>query len=247
MKKYLLLLLLPVFAFAQEHDPAAIEKAVKEAFKDTPIMVEVARCESRFRQFADSGNVMRGGTDKKMIGIFQIYDDVHRTTAKSMDMDIDTVEGNIKYAQFLYKREGTTPWISSMPCWDPHPEKEQNGKETLDISLRFGMVHPEVVTLQRILNRNGYIVAKEGQGSPGNETTLFGNFTRAAVKKFQCDQRIVCEGDEYTTAYGVVGPRTREALLKFSPVTMTVAEEIAYLEKKIEELKKKIAELEASV
>lgn len=266
MKKcvILLLLVLPLFSFAQEasttaatttpevvakneHNRSEVEKAVKEIFSEAPVMIEVARCESKFRQFTDSGNVLHGGTDNKMIGIFQIYDDIHRAKARSMNMDIDTVEGNIKYAQYLYKREGTTPWISSMPCWDPNPKQEQTDTDSLDISLRFGMSHPEVITLQKILNRNGYVITNEGPGSPGNETTLFGNFTRAAVRKFQCDQRIVCEGDEYTAAYGVVGPRTRDTLLKFSPIKMTIKEEIAYLEKKISELKKQIAELEAKL
>ncbi len=235
----MLLLIVPIVSSAAT---TTVEELVKEAFEETPVMVEVARCESKFRQFADSGNVLRGGTDNKMIGIFQIYDDIHRAKAKSMDMDIDTVDGNIKYAQYLYKREKTNPWISSMPCWDPNPVHEQTSASTVDISLRFGMSHPEVITLQKILNEAGYTVASEGPGSPGNETTLFGNLTRLAVRKFQCDKNLVCEGDEYTTAYGVVGPRTREALTKLSK-----NDRIAYLEKKIVELKKQIADLEATL
>lgn len=263
MKKYATLFLLPLFAFAQNtHDPVAVEKAVKEAFKDAPIMVEVARCESKFRQFADSGNVMYGGTDNKMVGIFQIYGDIHRAKAQSMNMNIDTVEGNIAYAKYLHGRKGTNPWISSMPCWNPNPVHEQTANTgSLGATLIFGMSHPEVVTLQKILNKSGYVVATEGPGSPGNETTLFGNLTRIAVRRFQCEQNIVCAGDENTTAFGVVGPRTRIALSKFvdgkesstPPTTPSDSAEekerarVAGIKAKIAELKRQIAELEAQL
>lgn len=272
MKKYLVLtlLFLPFFVFAQEasttatttatttpevvvknvHNKKDVENEVHRIFKDVPIMIEVARCESKFRQFTDAGNVLHGGTDNKMIGIYQIYEDIHRAKALSLGMDINTVDGNIRYAEYLYKREGTSPWISSMPCWNPKPTNEQTpDAPALDTNLIFGMSHPEVVTLQQILNKNGYKIANDGPGSPGNETTMFGNLTRLAVRKFQCDQNIVCTGDEYTTAYGVVGPRTRIALSNFTPGTTppkpTVDKDA--IRAKIADLKKQIAELEAQL
>ena len=39
----------------------SVEATVREYFADIPVMIEIARCESKFRQFADSGNVLRGG------------------------------------------------------------------------------------------------------------------------------------------------------------------------------------------
>jgi|GEM_PF-3134905 len=43
----------------------------------------------------------------------------------------------------------------------------------------------DVRALQIFLNQNGFIITPSGPGSPGNETTFFGDLTRDAVIKFQ--------------------------------------------------------------
>jgi peptidoglycan hydrolase-like protein with peptidoglycan-binding domain len=45
-------------------------------------------------------------------------------------------------------------------------------------------------------------------------TQFFGNFTRDAVKKFQCAYGIICFGNEQSTGYGRVGPKTKAQLNK---------------------------------
>jgi len=57
-------------------------------------------------------------------------------------------------------------------------------------------------------------VAKSGAGSPGHETQKFGAATLAAVQRFQCVQNIACKGSEATTGYGLVGAKTRTALVR---------------------------------
>ena len=54
----------------------------------------------------------------------------------------------------------------------------------------------EVKTLQQMLNNNGFSIVSTGPGSKGNETTMFGAFTREALRKFQCAKQIVCDGTE---------------------------------------------------
>ncbi len=56
------------------------------------------------------------------------------------------------------------------------------------------------------------MVAQSGVGSAGKETNIFGNLTRDAVKKFQTKYGIASSGDENTTGYGLVGPKTRSKL-----------------------------------
>ncbi len=74
----------------------------------------------------------------------------------------------------------------------------------------------DVKLLQVFLNNHGYILAKSGPGSPGNETNLFGSLTQKAIQKFQCDNGIVCNGTPATTGYGLLGPKTRSEINKIN-------------------------------
>src|SRR3989344_7825301 len=86
-------------------------------------------------------------------------------------------------------------------------------------SLKFKSEGEEVKQLQQILNNLGFVIAKEGVGSKGNETNYFGSLTREAVKKFQCQHNIVCSGNEQTTGYGLLGLKTRAKLNELSATT----------------------------
>jgi peptidoglycan hydrolase-like protein with peptidoglycan-binding domain len=55
----------------------------------------------------------------------------------------------------------------------------------LSTFLSLGSRHPDVLVLQKFLNRNNFLVALSGPGSSGNETDFFGPATRAAVIRFQ--------------------------------------------------------------
>ena len=96
---------------------AEIESKVRLYFADTPIMAEVIKCESRFRQFNADGTAFRGLVNNQDVGIAQVNEYYHAKRAKKLGYDIYTVEGNLAYAKLLYQEEGTDPWISSAPCW----------------------------------------------------------------------------------------------------------------------------------
>lgn len=95
-----------------------VENQVREYFLETPVMIEIARCESEFRQQNDSGTVLRGGAGGQMLGVFQFYESIHLANAKSLGYDINTLEGNLAYARHIYEKQGTTPWNSSKSCWE---------------------------------------------------------------------------------------------------------------------------------
>ena len=195
--------------------PSQIEEMVRTRFLPGSAMIGIARCESNFRQYTDSGNVLRGGYDSAMIGVFQFDESVHKDRAQELGFDIYTTQGNIAYAEYLYAQAGTDPWISSLSCW----HDEDTATATIESSasltkdLHFGQTDREVRTLQKALYAKGYVIAKSGSGSKGNETTSFGTLTRKAVRAFQCDAKITCAGDEHTTGYGLVNAKTRIALL----------------------------------
>ncbi len=94
-----------------------VESKVREYFKDIPIMIEVARCESTFTQFDKDGSVHRGVVNDADVGVMQVNEHYHLNTALKKGIDIHTLEGNLQYARDLYQKEGTVPWNSSSPCW----------------------------------------------------------------------------------------------------------------------------------
>lgn len=115
--------LTPQTTVPQPAEPAAevaVEKTIKELVEDEfgvgHVMVEIARCESQYRQF-NEGEVLRGKVNPKDVGIFQINEGYHLSIATKMDIDIETAEGNIAYARHLFETKGTAPWVWSKPCW----------------------------------------------------------------------------------------------------------------------------------
>ena len=94
-----------------------IESVVREHFKDTPVMIDIARCESEFRQHDKSGAVLKNPTSSAK-GVFQIMESLHKAPAARLGYDILTLEGNVAYAKYLHKNEGTRPWNASAGCWN---------------------------------------------------------------------------------------------------------------------------------
>lgn len=96
---------------------ASVRDKVLEVFADVPEMIAIAECESKFRQFADSGAPLYGGWGGGMVGVFQFYENVHGGDAVRLGYDLTTAEGNIGYAHHLYNLQGLRPWASSEFCW----------------------------------------------------------------------------------------------------------------------------------
>ncbi|KND49385.1 MAG: hypothetical protein AB198_02820 [Parcubacteria bacterium C7867-003] len=93
------------------------EKYVRQYFKDIPIMIQIARCESTFRHLDDDGEIHRGRVNDADVGVMQINEFYHLETSEQKGIDIHTIEGNLAYARDLYERQGVQPWSSSKPCW----------------------------------------------------------------------------------------------------------------------------------
>jgi len=94
-----------------------VEAYVKAQYADEPILVDVARCESTYRQFDQTGNILRGKVNKADVGVMQINEKYHADEAVKMGYNIYTVEGNVAFAKYLYKKSGGDPWSSSESCW----------------------------------------------------------------------------------------------------------------------------------
>ena len=74
----------------------------------------------------------------------------------------------------------------------------------------------DIRMLQQFLNTHGFILATNGAGSPGNETTLFGALTKAALIKFQ-------RANNIRPAVGYFGPLTRAFIARVLGSTAAIA------------------------
>jgi hypothetical protein len=108
----------------------SIEGFVRSYFSDTPVLAEIARCESQFRQTDKSGRVIRGKSNRYDVGIMQINELYHLDRAEILGYDIYSKEGNLAFARYLYEKEGARPWMASSPCWARFKDK--------DIAYRVG-------------------------------------------------------------------------------------------------------------
>jgi hypothetical protein len=75
--------------------------------------------------------------------------------------------------------------------------------------LKLGMDNSDVKELQKFLNSHGFLITAKGAGSPGKESTYFGQMTSAALARFQKANKIF-------PAIGVFGPITRKAVMKIN-------------------------------
>lgn len=99
---------------------ADVEAYVRSYFADIPVLIEVARCESHFRQVdAATGMTLRGVVNSSDVGVMQINTYYHGTKADELDLDLHALEDNLAYARHLYERQGTKPWNASRACWNP--------------------------------------------------------------------------------------------------------------------------------
>ncbi len=94
-----------------------VEEYIRNYFSDIPVMVEVAKCESRFRQHDKNGNILRGVENNLDVGVLQINEYYHSQDSEKLGYDINTIEGNTAYARHLYEKSGLKPWKSSSKCW----------------------------------------------------------------------------------------------------------------------------------
>jgi hypothetical protein len=208
--------LFPQTINAQTNPNANVEGAVRFYFADVPIMIDIAKCETGYRQYNSDGTALHDPTGT-YVGVFQIAEKLHDPRATSMGYDVRTLDGNLMYARYLYNSSGTNPWKGCLPktvsaVMPPPVTNLAVVSGSITVNLRMGMSSTQVRALQQILNNNGFVITQTGPGSLGNETNYFGSMTREALRRFQCAKGIVCNGDEATTGYGRVGPKTRSIL-----------------------------------
>lgn len=99
------------------HGPVTLEEYIRDYFKESPVLAEIAKCESNYRQFKGNGHVVRGLVNSYDVGVMQINENYQAERAEKLGFDIYTLDGNMAYAKWLYDKEGVKPWMSSSKCW----------------------------------------------------------------------------------------------------------------------------------
>ena len=98
-------------------NPESLGAYVREYYADTPILADIAWCESRMRHLDKNGKVLRGTVDPDDVGVMQINTRYHKGDAEELALDLYSLKGNLEYAEHLYEKQGTKPWLASSPCW----------------------------------------------------------------------------------------------------------------------------------
>ncbi len=105
-----------------ESKTTTTQEKVTQYFADKPILVDIARCESRFRHTDKNGKVLRGELTPADVGVMQINEKYHLEASKKLGYDIYSLEGNMAYAKYLYEKQGARPWLASSSCWANYSE-----------------------------------------------------------------------------------------------------------------------------
>ncbi|OHA94301.1 MAG: hypothetical protein A3C62_00555 [Candidatus Zambryskibacteria bacterium RIFCSPHIGHO2_02_FULL_39_16] len=105
-------------------DPKNVERFINDYFADIPILAEIAKCESHFRQFNSNGSVLKGNRNSYDRGVMQINILYHAKTAEKLGLDVHDLDDNVAYARYLYEKQGAKPWMSSSACWAKFSQSE---------------------------------------------------------------------------------------------------------------------------
>lgn len=121
---------------------------------------------------------------------------VHAATADELRAQINELLARIQAVQAQITAQGgataATPSIPSAAGSCPRVSRV----------LKLGDSGADVTRLQQFLATDPAIYPEK------NISGYYGSLTEAAVKRFQCKNKIVCDGDASSTGYGVTGPRT---------------------------------------
>jgi hypothetical protein len=108
----------PIYEEAIRWKLLLLEEVLKsgKSYRDFVILREIAYAETNFNHYKN-GEVIRGVYNKYDLGLFQVNELYHKEKAQEMNLRLESPEGNIKYAVWLYTHKGTSPWKWSKHKW----------------------------------------------------------------------------------------------------------------------------------
>jgi len=102
-------------------DPV-VKGLVTARFQNGPkkILIDIAACESDFNHWTDAthNEVIRSEVPgSSATGVFQILSNTHGDEAARLGLNLEVLTDNIRFAEILFDRKGSTPWKESRDCW----------------------------------------------------------------------------------------------------------------------------------
>lgn len=123
------------------------------------------------------------------------------------------IESLIAQIDQLQRQLGATPEPGYVPPanYTPNQNYPNVVPATFDCpyisrSLKVGSTGDDVARLQQFLASDPSLYPE------ARVTGYYGSLTEAAIRRFQCKNKIVCDGTPEATGYGVTGPRTAALL-----------------------------------
>jgi len=99
-----------------------VESATSSPFA-TPLLKRACSCESwgdpnkQPREFYPDGRLIKGFPDPSDEGACQIHTPTWQKEADVLGYNIETYEGNVKMANYIYGVQGMAAWNASKSCW----------------------------------------------------------------------------------------------------------------------------------
>ena len=82
---------------------------IEAVFWNDPSMLSVVKCESNYKHYLSSGEVLEGPTED--FGAMQLHAPTHQAKMEALDMDIMDIHDNIAYGKMLHDESGSEPWV----------------------------------------------------------------------------------------------------------------------------------------
>ena len=120
----LALVVVGIFEAGRYLSPKAViytqQEVIKEVPIKAPIMERIAKCESPTGHYGKNGQVVTRGNDNHTvdIGYLQINNTYWGAKATELGLNLFVEEDNKKMGDWIYQNIGTSPWSSSMKCWN---------------------------------------------------------------------------------------------------------------------------------
>jgi hypothetical protein len=94
----------------------AVYRVLAVHYRESPVMVKVAACESTLKHVLPDGR-LNVGPDGHDWGVLMVRKPVHEKDLRQLGINPADFAQNVAFATYLLGRDGLRPWVMSQRCW----------------------------------------------------------------------------------------------------------------------------------